>query len=127
MVRLSSAYFDVLAAQDAPATAQASKKFISEQLASAKAISRWVPPPLADTREPRPAATTSPALRRSRPTTTARQAHGADLLVGRVGGVEPKPLATPVALPALASDRIDTWLATAEEAAPRHPQSTRGS
>lgn len=40
-----------------------------------------------------------------------------DQFVGRVG-VQPKGLATPVALPALASDNVDTWVATADD---QHP------
>ncbi len=117
MVRLSSAYFDVLAAQDALATAQASKKFISEQLASAKRNFEVGTATITDTREAQARYDIASAQEIAADNDLRVKRTALDLLVGRVG-VEPKPLATPVALPALASDRIDTWLATAEE---QHP------
>ena len=107
----------MLAAQDALATAQASKKFISEQLASAKRNFEVGTATITDTREAQARYDIASAQEIAADNDLRVKRTALDLLVGRVG-VEPKPLATPVALPALASDRIDTWLATAEE---QHP------
>lgn len=121
MARLASTYFDVLAAQDALATAQASKKFISEQLASAKRNFEVGTATITDTHEAQSRYDLANAQEISAENELRVKRTALDQMVGRVN-VEPKRLATPVALPALASDRIDTWLSTAEE---QHPSIRR--
>lgn len=121
MVRVSQAYFDVLAAREVLATAQAAKKANAEQLASAKRNFEVGTTTITDTREAqarfdRAAATEIAAendLRVKRVTL--------DQLVGRVD-VSPKPLAQPVALPAIEPLNLEPWLAQADE---QHPQVRR--
>ena len=114
IVRLAQAYFDVLAAQDALATAQASKKAISEQLASAKRNFEVGTATITDTREAQARfdLVTAQEIAAENDLLTKRIA--LDQLVGRTG-VEPRPLATPVALPPTAGD-VNEWVTKAEEA-----------
>jgi len=121
MVRVAQAYFDVLAAREVLATAQAAKKANAEQLASAKRNFEVGTTTITDTREAQ--------ARFDRATATEIAAENdlrvkrvtLDTLVGRVD-VSPKPLAVPVALPAVEPLNIEPWLAQAEEL---HPQLRR--
>jgi len=109
IIRLAQAYFDVLAAQDALATTRTSKSAIAEQLASAKRNFEVGTATITDTRE---------AQARFDLATAQEIAADNDLLIKRVAldqlvghtGVEPRPLATPVALPSLAPANVDAWV-----------------
>jgi len=116
IVRLSTAYFDVLAAKDALSTTQANKTAIAEQLASAKRNFEVGTATITDTREAQAKYDLAVAQELAADN-DLRVKRVLDQFVGRVG-VEPKALAQPVALPALPSNVIDTWVATADE---QHP------
>ena len=98
VVRISQAYFDVLAAQDAVAFVAANKTAVSEQLASAKRNF-----------EVGTSTITENDLLVKR--------LALDQLVGRPGTV-PKPLLPPVALPALLPPDVTTWI---NQAIDEHP------
>ncbi|MEY4561824.1 MAG: hypothetical protein RLZZ618_1101 [Pseudomonadota bacterium] len=115
IVRVAQTYFDVLAAQDALATARAGKSAISEQLASAKRNFEVGTATITDTRE---------AQARFDLTTAQEIAAENDLRVKRlaldqlVGGsnIEPRPLAAPVALPAVLPANVEAWVSQTDTA-----------
>jgi outer membrane protein len=117
IVRLATAYFDVLAAKDALTTSQANKAAISEQLASAKRNFEVGTATITDTREAQARYDLAVAQELAADNDLRVKRVTLDQFVGRVG-VEPKGLAQPVALPALPSTVVDTWVATADE---QHP------
>lgn len=117
IVRLATAYFDVLAAKDALTTSQANKAAISEQLASAKRNFEVGTATITDTREAQARYDLAVAQELAADNDLRVKRVTLDQFVGRVG-VEPKGLAQPVALPALQSNNVDTWVATADE---QHP------
>jgi outer membrane protein len=117
IVRLSQAYFDVLAASDALGTVQASKKAISEQLASAKRNFEVGTATITDTRE---------AQARYDLAVAQELAADNDLLVKRLAlaqlvgkaDVQPNPVALPVNLPPLAPAQVDEWVIGADNNSP---------
>lgn len=117
MVRLATAYFDVLAAKDALATTRANKAAIAEQLASAKRNFEVGTATITDTREAQAKYDLAVAQELAADNDLRVKRVTLDQFVGRVG-VEPKGLAQPVALPALSSENVDTWVSTADE---QHP------
>ncbi|RZL38538.1 MAG: channel protein TolC [Rubrivivax sp.] len=117
IVRLATAYFDVLAAKDALTTSQANKAGISEQLASAKRNFEVGTATITDTREAQARYDLAVAQELAADNDLRVKRVTLDQFVGRVG-VEPKGLAVPVALPALPSTNVDTWVATADD---QHP------
>ncbi len=117
IVRLATAYFDVLAAKDALTTSQANKAGISEQLASAKRNFEVGTATITDTREAQARYDLAVAQELAADNDLRVKRVTLDQFVGR-SGVEPKGLAVPVALPALPSNNVDTWVATGDE---QHP------
>ena len=117
IVRLATAYFDVLAAKDALATTRANKAAIAEQLASAKRNFEVGTATITDTREAQAKYDLAVAQELAADNDLRVKRVTLDQFVGRVG-VEPKGLAAPVALPALNSDNVDTWVASADD---QHP------
>ena len=117
IIRLATAYFDVLAAKDALTTSQANKAGISEQLASAKRNFEVGTATITDTREAQARYDLAVAQELAADNDLRVKRITLDQFVGRVG-VEPKGLAVPVALPALPSTDVDTWVTTADE---QHP------
>jgi outer membrane protein len=117
IVRLATAYFDVLAAKDALTTSRANKAAIAEQLASAKRNFEVGTATITDTREAQARYDLAVAQELAADNDLRVKRVTLDQFVGRVG-VEPKGLAQPVALPALQSNDVDTWVATADE---QHP------
>jgi len=117
IVRLATAYFDVLAAKDALTTSQANKTGIAEQLASAKRNFEVGTATITDTREAQARYDLAVAQELAADNDLRVKRVTLDQFVGRVG-VEPKGLAVPVALPALPSNNVDTWVATGDE---QHP------
>ncbi len=117
ILRVSQAYFDVLGAQDTLATTRASKAAISEQLASAKRNFEVGTATITDTREAQARfdLATAQELLADNDLRTKRIA--LDQLVGKAG-VEPKGLAVPVALPAVAPAVVDEWVLRADT---QHP------
>ncbi|RZI99109.1 MAG: hypothetical protein EOP39_25500, partial [Rubrivivax sp.] len=121
IVRLTTAYFDVLAAKDTLTTSRANKTGIAEQLASAKRNFEVGTATITDTREAQARYDLAVAQELAADNDLRVKRVTLDQFVGRVG-VEPKSLAVPVALPALPSDNIDTWVATADD---QHPNVRR--
>jgi outer membrane protein len=117
IVRTAQAYFDVLAAQDNLTTLRASKAAIGEQLASAKRNFEVGTATITDAREAQARYDLATALDIGAENDLRVRRVVLDQLVGRIG-VEPKPLALPVALPMLQSSDVDNWVASAET----HPQ-----
>ena len=117
IVRVSQAYFDVLAAQDALGTARASKAAIAEQLASAKRNFEVGTATITDTREAQARFDLATAAEIGADNDLRIKGVTLDQLVGRVG-VTPKPFALPVALPAVLPASIDPWVNQADELHP---------
>jgi len=117
IVRLATAYFDVLAARDALTTSQANKAAIAEQLASAKRNFEVGTATITDTREAQARYDLATAQELAADNDLRVKRVTLDQFVGRVG-VEPKGLAQPVALPALPSNEVDTWVAAGDD---QHP------
>jgi outer membrane protein len=117
ILRISQAYFDVLAAQDTLATTQASKKGITEQLASAKRNFEVGTATITDTREAQARFDLATAQEIAADNDLRTKRIALDQLVGRTG-VQPKPLATPVVLPAVVPADADEWVTGADVAHP---------
>lgn len=115
IVRVAQTYFDVLAAQDALATAQANKNGIAEQLASAKRNFEVGTATITDTREAQARFDLARAQEIAADNDLRTKRIALDQLVGR-DGVAPKPLATPVALPATAPDNVEAWVSQTDTA-----------
>ncbi len=113
ILRLSQAYFDVLAARDTLATSQGSLTAIAEQVASAKRNFEVGTATITDTREAqaRYDLARSTLIQSENSLVTTRIA--LDTLVGR-SNVEPWPLAVPLALPPLDPATVEGWVARAD-------------
>jgi outer membrane protein len=117
IVRVAQAYFDVLAAQDALSAAQAFKKAVAEQLASAKRNFEVGTATITDTRESQARFDLATARELVADNDLRTKRTVLDQLVGRAA-VAPKGLALPVALPPVLPAEMDAWVATAEA---QHP------
>ncbi|MDE2613884.1 MAG: TolC family outer membrane protein [Burkholderiales bacterium] len=113
IVRLAQAYFDVLAAQDTLTTTRANKTAITEQLASAKRNFEVGTATITDTREAQARFDLAAAQEIAATNDLQIKRIALDQLVGRTG-VEPKGLATPVALPPVNPVEVDAWVARAD-------------
>jgi outer membrane protein len=117
IVRVAQAYFDVLAAQDALGTTQANKKFITEQLASAKRNFEVGTATITDTREAQARFDLAAAQEISAENDLRTKRIALDQLVGRTG-VEPRPLKVPVVLPSPAPANAEEWVTKADAVHP---------
>jgi len=117
ILRLSQAYFDVLASQDSLATAQANKKAIAETLASAKRNFEVGTATITDTREAQARFDLTSAQEIAAENDLRTKRIALDQLVGRTG-VTPKPLLTPVVLPGATPDDVGPWVNQADD---QHP------
>ena len=117
ILRLAQAYFDVLASQDTLATAQASKKAIAEQLASAKRNFEVGTATITDTREAQARFDLATAQEIAADNDLRTKRIALDQLVGRTG-VAPRPLAVPVQLPPVTPDDVNNWVGSADQ---QHP------
>ncbi|MEY4750322.1 MAG: hypothetical protein RIQ60_2536 [Pseudomonadota bacterium] len=115
IVRVSQAYFDVLGAQDTFTTAQANKKAIAEQLASAKRNFEVGTATITDTREAQARFDLATAQEISADNDLRSKRIVLDQLVGQTG-VVPRGLVLPVTLPNLAPETPDAWVLRSEEA-----------
>lgn len=113
MVRVAQAYFDVLAAQDALAAAQANKTAINEQLASAKRNFEVGNATITDTREAQARSDLATAQEIAATNDLMTRKAALDQLVGRPA-VEPKPLMSPITLPELAPSGLTDWVTQAD-------------
>ena len=113
ILRVSQAYFDVLAAQDNLETARASQAAISESVASAKRNFEVGTATITDTREAQARYDLArfTQIQAENDLTTKRIL--LDQTVGRAG-VVPKQLAVPLALPPLAPADVADWVARAD-------------
>ena len=121
ILRVSQAYFDVLAAQDTLATARSSLTAISEQVASAKRNFEVGTATITDTREAQARYDLArfTLIRDENDLLTRRIL--LDQTVGRIN-VTPRQLAVPVAMPALAPASVDDWVSRADA---EHPSVRR--
>ncbi|HSW07360.1 TolC family outer membrane protein [Aquabacterium sp.] len=117
IVRVAQAYFDVLASQDSLGTAQTSKKAIAEQLASAKRNFEVGTATITDTREAQARFDLATAQEIAADNDLRTKRIVLDQLVGKTG-IAPKPLAVPVALPAVSPANAEEWVTLADD---RHP------
>jgi outer membrane protein len=115
IVRVAQGYVDVLVAQDTLAAASAAKKAISEQLASAKRNFEVGTATITDTREAQARFDLATAQEIAADNDLRIKRIALDQLVGK-NNVVPKPLAVPVALPALAPASVDVWVGAADTA-----------
>ncbi len=113
ILRVSQAYFDVLAAQDNVATARASLAAISEQVASARRNFEVGTATITDTREAQARFDLARFTQIQAENDLTTRRIQLDQTVGR-SGVVPKQLAVPIALPPLAPANIDEWVARAD-------------
>lgn len=109
VARLAQAYFDVLSAQDVLATAQANKKALAEQLASAKRSFEVGNSTITDTREAQARFDLATAQEIAATNDLRVKRIALDQLVGRAD-VKPNPLRTPVNLESLDPGQIDPWV-----------------
>ncbi len=117
IVRVATAYFDVLAAKDTLATATANKKAISEQLASAKRNFEVGTATITDTREAQARYDLAGAAELVAENDLRNKRIVLEQLVGRTD-VQPDPLAKPVQLPDLPTDSVEAWVQRAQA---QHP------
>ncbi|HSV48056.1 MAG TPA: TolC family outer membrane protein [Ramlibacter sp.] len=113
IVRLTQTYFDVLTAQDALSAAQANKKAIAEQLASAKRNFEVGTATITDTREAQARYDLAGAQEIAAENDLRTKRIALDQLVGQ-SGVVPKPLAVPVVLPAVNPSNAEEWVTLAD-------------
>lgn len=117
IVRVTQAYFDVLASQDSLAFVAAQKAAVAEQLAAAKRNFEVGTSTITDTREAQARYDLVIAQEIAAENDLRVKRIALDQLVGR-SGTQPKGLAAPVALPTLTPSRVDDWVGEAERAHP---------
>jgi outer membrane protein len=118
IVRVTQAYFDVLAAQDTLTTTRAAKTAITEQLASARRNFEVGTATITDAREAQASFDRATALEIAAENDLLAKRIALDQLVGRAG-VAPKPLRAPIQLPDVAPRAVEDWVTTADGV---HPQ-----
>lgn len=117
LVRLSQAYFDVLAAQDTLVFVQAQKTATAEQLAFAKRNFEVGTSTITDTREAQARFDLVSAQEIAADNDLRVKRIALDTLTG-LANAAPRPLAQPVALPAVVPADVATWVAQAEAGHP---------
>jgi outer membrane protein len=113
IVRIATAYFDVLGAQDTLAAVRSNKTQITEQLASAKRNFEVGTATITDTREAQARFDLATAQEVAADNDLRAKRIALDQLVGRTG-VVPQPLAVPVGLPPLVPSNVEEWVNTAD-------------
>ena len=117
LIRVSQAYFDVLAAQDTLNVVQAQKKAISEQLAAAKSNFELGNATITDSREAQARHDLASAQEIAATNDLQVKKLALDQIVGHAG-ISPLPLAQPVNLPAVEPADLNQWVDTAESTQP---------
>ncbi|MET3917473.1 outer membrane protein [Variovorax sp. OAS795] len=125
IVRVSQAYFDVLASQDSLTLVRAQKVAVAEQLASAKRNFEVGTSTITDTREAQARYDLVIAQEIAAENDLQVKKVVLDQLVGRPGSV-PVPLAQPVVLPTAMPANIEAWVAQAEDVHPSIRQARLG-
>ena len=113
LIRVSQAYFDVLGAQDTLTFVQAQQKAVAEQLASAKRNFEVGNATITDSREAQARHDLVGAQEIAATNDLQVKRLALDQLVG-TSGASPRPLAQPVALPAVQPAQLDYWVNSAE-------------
>lgn len=125
MVRLSQAYFDVLASMDALGTTRASKAAITEQLASARRNFEVGTATITDAREAQARFDLVTAQEIAAENDLRTKSIALDQLVGR-SGVAPRPLPPATALPPTEPADAEAWVGLALGAHPSVRRATLG-
>ncbi|KQT13534.1 TolC family outer membrane protein [Ramlibacter sp. Leaf400] len=121
VIRVSQAYFDVLAAQDTLAFVRAQKTAVNEQLASAKRNFEVGTATITDTREAQARFDLVTAQEIQAENDLRVRKVALDTLTGRPDS-QPTPLAAPLNVPAPEPASVDAWVAAAEAASPNIQQ-----
>ncbi len=121
IIRVTQAYFDVLAASDTVALTKTSKAAILEQLASAKRNFEVGTATITDTREAQAKADLATAQQIAAENELINRRIALAYLVGR-RDIEPLPLASPVVLPTIVPKNVEEWVTVADTV---HPQVIR--
>jgi outer membrane protein len=121
IVRVSQAYFNVLAANDALQSVQGNSKAIGEQLASAKRNFEVGNATITDTREAEARADLAHSQEIAAENDLVVAKVTLDQLVGR-NGVTPHPLVLPAVLPPVVPSQASDWVAMAEADSPAMKQ-----
>ncbi|MEZ0308301.1 MAG: TolC family outer membrane protein [Ramlibacter sp.] len=125
VIRVSTAYFDVLAAQDTLAFVQAQKAAVSEQLASAKRNFEVGTSTITDTREAQARFDLTTALEIQADNDLRIKKLALDALVGKPD-VKPNQLAIPMIVqPPMPAD-VNAWVQQGEENSPSIQQAKTG-
>jgi outer membrane protein len=122
VVRVSQAYFDVLAAQDNLTFVKAQKAAVAEQLASAKRNFEVGTSTITDTREAQARFDLVTAQEIPAENDLRVRQMALDQLVG-LSDARPQPLAQPLALPALLPADVNAWVQQSETSHPGIKQS----
>jgi outer membrane protein len=117
IIRLTQAYFDVLAGKDDVALAKTSKVAILEQLASAKRNFEVGTATITDTREAQSRADLASAQEIAAENALTNRRIVLAYLVGR-RDVEPLPLAAPVVMPKVLPANVEEWVTVADSVHP---------
>ena len=117
IVRVSQAYFDVLAATDNLTFVQAQKTAVAEQLASAKRNFEVGTATITDTREAQAKYDLVIAQEIAAENDLRVKKLALDQLVGK-SNAQPKSLAQPQALPALLPNDVSIWVKQGEDSSP---------
>ncbi|MEY4505930.1 MAG: hypothetical protein RL297_508 [Pseudomonadota bacterium] len=113
VLRITEAYFNVLAASDSLGVVQAQKQAVSEQLAAAKRNFEVGTSTVTDSREAQARFDLVVAQEIAAQNDLRVKRLALDQLVG-ITDAQPRPLKVPAVLPALESPDLDTWLAQAQ-------------
>ncbi|MFZ4481761.1 MAG: TolC family protein, partial [Rhodoferax sp.] len=117
IVRVSQAYFDVLASQDSLTFTKAQKAAVAEQLASAKRNFEVGTSTITDTREAQAKYDLVIAQEIAAENDLRVKKLALDQLVGKSNS-QPKSLAQPQALPALLPDDVNIWVKQGKDSSP---------
>ncbi len=118
LVRVSRAYFEVLAAQDTLAFVQAQKVAVAEQLESAKRNFEVGTSTITDSREAQARFDLITAQEIAAVNDLRVKHLALDQLVGQTG-TAPLPLAKPWVLPMVVPDNVDAWVLRSQDSQPQ--------
>ncbi|TFZ06000.1 channel protein TolC [Ramlibacter henchirensis] len=125
IIRVSQAYFDVLAAQDTLAFVRAQKTAVNEQLASAKRNFEVGTATITDTREAQARFDLVTAQEIQAENDLRVRKLALDTLTGRPDS-QPVPLAAPLNVPPPEPASVDAWVSQAEAVSPTIQQARTG-
>jgi len=125
IVRVSQAYFDVLAAQENVQFVRAQKAAVTEQLASAKRNFEVGTATITDTREAQARFDLVLAQEIAAENDLRVKSLALEQLTGKAGAT-PRPTVTPLGLPALLPNDVQAWVSQAEASHPSVRQAQLG-